>query len=61
MIDGFTKEHAVHQLVRYEMHDEVNMAIQREKQLKAWKRLWKLRIIEEMNPQWDDLYEAINQ
>jgi putative endonuclease len=53
--DGFTKKYKVHMLVWYEQHATADTAIYREKQLKEWRRLWKLRIIEEMNPEWRDL------
>ena len=56
LVDGFTKEHNVHKLVYFEETLDVNSAITREKQLKKWERKWKLRIIEEKNPQWEDLY-----
>jgi putative endonuclease len=59
LIEGFTQEHAVHNLVWYEAHETMESAIAREKQIKAWKRLWKLRLIEESNPDWADLYEQI--
>ena len=59
MIDGFTKKYAVHMLAWYEIADSPMAAITREKQLKAWKRAWKLRLIEEMNPNWRDLYEDL--
>jgi putative endonuclease len=59
LAEGFTQEHAVHNLVWYEMHETMESAITREKQIKAWKRLWKLRLIEESNPDWADLYEQI--
>lgn len=55
---GFTTRYGVHRLVYYEMHETMEAAIIREKQLKKWRRLWKLRLIEEMNPQWLDLYDA---
>ena len=58
-IEGFSEKHNVHQLVYYEMHDEMIAAITREKQLKKWNRAWKLRLIEEFNPQWRDLYGDI--
>ena len=58
-VDGFTKEHLVHQLVWYELHETMASAILREKRIKSWKRLWKLRIIEEMNPEWENLYLKI--
>jgi putative endonuclease len=56
-VDGFTKKYAVHHLVYYEMHNNPESKIQREKQIKKWNRQWKLRLIEEKNPQWKDLYE----
>ena len=58
-IEGFSEKYNVHQLVYYEMHDEMIAAITREKQLKKWNRAWKLRLIEEFNPQWRDLYGDI--
>ena len=48
-------------LVYYESHFNAESAIQREKQLKEWKRAWKLALIEEHNPNWQDLYENIIQ
>lgn len=54
-IDGFTRKYKVHQLVYYELHDNPTSAIQREKQIKRWNRLWKLKLIEEKNPLWKDL------
>lgn len=57
LIGGFTKKHAVTRLVYYEMHEAMEGAIRREKQLKKWNRLWKLRIIEEANPEWQDLFD----
>ena len=54
-IAGFTKEYQVHDLVYYEMTSDVNAALTREKQLKKWKRAWKLELIEKMNPEWNDL------
>jgi putative endonuclease len=56
VIDGFTKRYGVHLLVWYEFHETMDTAIARESALKAWKREWKLRLIEEQNPAWDDLY-----
>ena len=58
-IEGFTKRYKVHRLVYYEVHDDVRSAITREKQIKKWRRAWKIRMIEEKNPDWDDLYERI--
>ena len=53
---GFTSRYKVNQLVYFEVHNDVILAISREKNIKAWKRLWKIRLIEENNPNWDDLY-----
>jgi len=58
-VEGFTKKYAVHLLVYYELHDTMEYAITREKQLKKWNRDWKLRLIEEKNFTWQDLWEAI--
>jgi putative endonuclease len=60
VFDVFTAAHDVHVLVWYEHHHSMEHAIRREKQLKAWKRDWKIRIIEEMNPDWLDLHEMID-
>ena len=60
VFDGFTAEHGVHLLVWYEHHHTMEDAIRREKQLKKWKRDWKIRIIEEMNPHWVDLHDKID-
>lgn len=57
--DGFTKEHDVKMLVYYEIFDDYELALKREKRLKKWNRPWKMRVIEEMNPKWEDLYEGI--
>ncbi|CAG4883016.1 Putative endonuclease [Georgfuchsia toluolica] len=59
LVEGFTKEYGVHTLVYFELHDEMTQAIQREKQLKKWKRSWKLRMIELKNPDWRDLWPEI--
>ena len=52
----FTKAYKVHKLVHYETTDDAISAITREKQLKKWKRAWKLNLIETQNPEWRDLY-----
>ena len=57
--DGFTKENGCTLLVWYEVHDDIQVARHRELQMKKWKRLWKLRVIEEMNPDWNDLYDTL--
>lgn len=59
VVEGFTKQYAVHHLVYYEMHGDMMSAITREKQLKKWSRVWKLRLIEEDNPTWRDLWEEL--
>jgi putative endonuclease len=56
LVAGFTKKFNIHSLVWYEAHDSIEVAIQREKQIKKWERPWKLRLIEKLNPQWKDLY-----
>ena len=58
-VDGFTKEYGAKTLVWYEMHDTAESAITREKQLKKWNRAWKVRLIEEVNPYWNDLYSNL--
>ena len=58
-IKGFTRKYKAHHLVYVEETDDVGAAITREKQLKTWKRNWKLRLIEELNPKWKDLYEEL--
>jgi len=58
-IDGFSKQYSTHMLVYYETHDTMINAITREKQIKDWKRAWKIRLIEKVNPYWRDLYPEI--
>ena len=58
-VSGFTKKYNVVKLVYYEQYDDIENAIQREKRLKKWNRQWKIRLIEERNPNWDDLYPGI--
>jgi putative endonuclease len=53
--EGFTNRYQVHGLVYYESFDSPEHAIQREKNMKAWQRAWKIRLIEEYNPDWKDL------
>tara|TARA_B100000614_G_C14390327_1_gene429338 strand:- start:468 stop:758 length:291 start_codon:yes stop_codon:yes gene_type:complete len=55
-IDSFTKKYHIHKLVYYEIHSRVEEAIKREKQIKSWKRQWKINLIEKDNPEWNDLY-----
>jgi putative endonuclease len=57
LIDGFSRKHGCKVLVWFEQHAEVGRAINREKELKKWRRDWKLALIEKANPQWRDLYD----
>jgi len=59
LVEGFTKKHRCHTLVWYQAYDTIEEARQRELQMKEWKRVWKLREIEGLNPDWDDLFETI--
>ncbi|MEO6117793.1 MAG: GIY-YIG nuclease family protein [Methylotenera sp.] len=59
LVQGFTKQYQVHDLVWYETSENMESAIVREKQLKEWKRQWKLDLIEKTNPYWNDLYPTI--
>jgi len=61
IIEGFTQKYNVKILVFYEAHGNSESAITREKQIKKWRRAWKLQLIEKMNPQWMELYEEICQ
>lgn len=56
----FCRKWALQRLVLAEPHDSIEEAIAREKAIKRWKRVWKLRLISERNPNWDDLYETLN-
>jgi putative endonuclease len=57
---GFTKKYGIKILVWYEAHDSRESAFRRERQLKKWKRDWKLELIEKFNPDWKDLAETLN-
>jgi putative endonuclease len=59
MIEGFTKTYRVHNLVWFEQHESMESAILREKAIKEWKRAWKVELIEESNPKWQDLYDTL--
>ena len=59
VVPGFTRRHGTHRLVYFEMHESMLAAITREKQLKEWRREWKLQLIESVNPEWEDLWEVI--
>ena len=58
-VDGFTKRYGVHSLVYYELHGDMESAILREKQIKKWRRAWKIQMIEKDNPEWLDLWNSI--
>jgi putative endonuclease len=60
-VPGFTSKYGVSMLVWYEVHDDRESAFIRERRIKEWKRAWKLRLIEQANPVWNDLYETLNQ
>ena len=59
LTDGFTRKYQVHRLVYFESTNDVSAAITREKQMKRWKRQWKIELIEKDNPEWRDLYKDL--
>jgi putative endonuclease len=59
--NGFTSKYHTYKLVHYEETSSVEAAIHREKCLKRWKRAWKIRLIEESNPEWKNLYHKIKE
>jgi putative endonuclease len=59
VVDGFTQQYVVHRLVWYEIHERMDAAILREKQLKKWNRDWKIRLIESENPDWSDRFPQL--
>ena len=59
LVEGFTKRYGIHDLVWYEVHEMMESAILREKQLKKWSRLAKIRLIEQQNPDWQDLWPEL--
>jgi len=59
VVEGFTKEYHVHELVWFEQHPAMDLAISREKAIKEWKRAWKVDLIQKSNPNWRDLYPDI--
>ena len=58
LINGFSKRYGLKQLVWYEFHDDIRLAIQREHNMKHWPRAWKVRLIISVNPEWNDLYHT---
>lgn len=59
-VDGFTKKYGLHSLVYYEEYTEIQLALQREKNLKRWLKNWKLELIEQENPSWVDLWHQVS-
>jgi len=59
LVEGFTKKYTVHSLVYYELHENIQTAILREKQLKKWNRQWKINLIKKFNPTWKDLWQEL--
>jgi putative endonuclease len=59
VVAGFTKKYSVHRLVHFEAHDSIEAAITREKQMKEWRRAWKIELLEKENPRWEDLYPVL--
>jgi putative endonuclease len=59
IFEGFSKKYGLDKLVYYEIHDDIENAIKREKQMKEWKRNWKFKLIIDSNPKWKDLYDDI--
>jgi len=58
-VEGFSERYKTHDLVWYEIHQDMQSAIEQEKRLKSWKRIWKIELIERFNPTWEDLYPKI--
>jgi putative endonuclease len=61
LVPGFTKRYGLKRLVYMEFHERIADAIQRESNIKHWPRAWKVRLILDANPGWNDLYETLNQ
>ena len=59
LYDGFTKKYNIKNLVYYEVFGDIQEAFTREKQLKKWKRDWKVKLIEKNNPSWKDLFDEL--
>jgi putative endonuclease len=57
--EGFSKRYGLKRLVYVERHEEIGLAIQREKRIKRWKRAWKIELIRKLNPTWRDLYDSL--
>jgi putative endonuclease len=59
VVPGFTRRYHLHDLVWYERHETIRNAIQREHNMKHWKREWKTALVDAMNADWDDLYPGL--
>ena len=59
VLPGFTSKYNIHKLVYYEVFEDINRAIEREKQVKTWNRAWKEHLISKFNPNWNDLYDEL--
>lgn len=59
LVDGFSKQYKTKRLVYFESSTDVKSCIEREKQLKGWRRQWKVELIEAVNPEWEDLWKQI--
>lgn len=59
LFEGFTKDYEIHTLVYYEQFEDIEEAILREKRMKKWKRMWKIKLINQLNHEWRDLYSSI--
>ncbi|MET0689469.1 MAG: GIY-YIG nuclease family protein [Candidatus Binatia bacterium] len=59
LVEGFSSKYKIRRLVYYEIYGDMMSAITREKQMKKWNRAWKLELIEEENPEWNDLWDEI--
>jgi putative endonuclease len=59
LVEGFTQKYHVHQLVHFDETPDIESAITREKQMKKWRRQWKIELIEQSNPEWKDLYQDL--
>lgn len=59
VVEGFSAQYDLTRLVWYEVYDDIQEAIKREKQMKKWERDWKIKRIYDVNPDWNDLYETL--
>ncbi len=59
VVKGFTEKYNLDKLVYYEVHDNAESAIRKEKRLKEWQRLWQVDLVDKFNPEWHDLYDSI--